>query len=189
MDSKSQINTYCQRANLTPSYNTFILSTGLFKCKLEVGEVSAIGFGNTKKQAHQDAATTLLNALTRPKPVPVAQTDPNIITSIVMIDGENLQKAHLEVKPTENRKVIHYLSKMHHLIEEPIPPGVERRISPSTRSDGCDIFMAMDAVRLLSECPNVTEIVILSRDKFASAVADNLAMFKESVQCRHEFKI
>jgi hypothetical protein len=103
-----------------------------------------------------------------------------------MIDTENLPKIVSSIKSFPHRQIIAYLSKNHHLVESTFPKHVIQRVSPSTRPDGCDILMAMDCMNLPAEFPKLSEIWIMSRDKFASAVVDNFNVFFPDIKVFHE---
>jgi len=107
----------------------------------------------------------------------VDQQDVESITHVMMIDGENLQTLVHEIRPTEGVQLIVYFSKHHHLARTKYKRHVIKRVSPCTRADGCDIYMAMDIMTMPSEYPNLREITVFSRDKFAAAVADNAPAF------------
>lgn len=102
---------------------------------------------------------------------------PSDVKHIMMIDGENLQKLVDKIPPKQGRQVILYLSKHHPLAVRDVATHVIKKIAPCTRQDGCDIFMTMDIINLAREYPNVRQITIYSRDKFAAAVADNAPSF------------
>jgi hypothetical protein len=202
---KGSLNVFAQKRGWEPpKYVTTRTGDGpdhepVFECTVSVhGMISRENKGPSKKKAEQKAARSLYRALNsersmyrssekvqipeRDCPIPLE----NEVKEVVMIDGENLQKLVEQIPYVPSRQIIVYFSKNHHMAEYKEPGYVLKRISPCTRSDGCDIFMAMDIMTINSQFPNVNQIIIMSRDKFASAVADNYMAFWNGVEVVHE---
>ncbi len=115
--------------------------------------------------------------------------NPSEIISVFMIDGENLHTLVDTIKFDMNIKIYVYYSKNHSLIDKVVPSYITKCISPSTRNDGCDIYMSMDVMNMPNIFPNIRKIYIFSRDKFASAVVDNFPIFFPNIQIFHETKL
>jgi len=204
MNYKGQLNEYAQKNNYPlPIYNTKMISSVDHKPIFETvlifngHEFDINGHGTCKKEAEQECAKKVLGKLgnqTQMYKNDCRQTyngsyslpNPTNIQEIIMIDGENLQKSIDRIPYSSHRQIIFYLSRTHHLVESTVPEHVIKRISPSTRSDGCDIYMAMDTVNIPKDFPNVKRIYILTRDKFASAVVDNFILFYPDLKISHD---
>ena len=117
------------------------------------------------------------------------KVEPAMVKSVVMIDGENLPTIVSEVPVDDTQQIFIYFSKNHALARNNYGENISHSISPSTRQDGCDIFMAMDVMYMPRRYPNLEKITIYSRDKFASAVVDNIEYFFPSVKAYHDAHI
>lgn len=210
---KGKLNEYCQKEKWgSPHYDTVKIgelhNTSLFVSTITLrdGTVVSGNQASSKKLAEQYAASEALYLLSSFSEIESFETSPLLfpmlnqiqpdamvlppcpfdVTEIAMIDAENLPNLVKEMKYNSHLQIIAYYSKNHHMAYIELPNHIEKKLSPCTRSDGCDIFMAMDIMNLPYEYNNLKKIVIYSRDKFAAAVADNFNTFFPEIEIRHE---
>jgi hypothetical protein len=99
--------------------------------------------------------------------------NPDEVTTVWMIDGENLPNLYKQIEHDRTRQVIVYLSRGHPLVQKDLPSYMIKRVSNSTRPDGCDILLTMEVSQIPTKYPNVETINIYTKDRFASAIVDN----------------
>lgn len=211
---KGLLNELTQKQRLkAPEYGTIKVGGDdhcpTFKSICRVGFINRSGQGTNKKEAEQNAAYNVyecfalgkLGGMGESELVDINESSSNEkteyedekviankkdIEEVVIIDGENLPKVIDTIPYNDKRQIIIYFSKNHHLVGYKEPKYVIKRISPCTRIDGCDIYMAMDTMTIKEEFPNAKKIIIMSRDKFASAVADNFPSFFSGINVTHK---
>lgn len=187
---KGQLNELCQKKGWDrPYFDTKQIGgeshQPIFESTVIVNDFDHISCkGNTKKLAEHGAAKLLLNEILKLK-TEHNEKSKNIDT-IVMIDGENLHKIVHDISDDDNIQKIIYLSKHHHSVNMELEDTTIKKISPSTRQDGNDYFMAMDMIKMPEKYPNVKRIIIYTRDKFGSVIVDNMKYFYPNIEVLHE---
>jgi hypothetical protein len=148
-----------------------------FKSILKLGEhMVESSYCASKSLADQESSKLMLDKLT--STVDNYILEPHSIKIIIMIDGENI---HSIPNYTSNTQIYYYVSKLSPLVNKDLPSYIIKCISPSTRSDGCDIYMTMDIMNMPYRYPNLEKIYIVSRDKFAGCVVDNFPAFFRNI--------
>jgi hypothetical protein len=130
-----------------------------------IGEIQS-----TKSLAEQSAAENALSYLQSEKERRgKRKVDPG---TVLLVDIENLPNLIQEVvEEIEGLDIFGFVGIHHCLVEKPLPDGVTKIISPSTRPDGTDTCMQVYVGSLLVQGRYDTYL-IATRDHFGSALVD-----------------
>ena len=124
----------------------------------------------SKKAAELSAAA---KALAAPETENQDQEEqkPCPVSTVVLIDVENVQTiAHL-IPPRENLTVLAFVGKSHALVDTIFPPHIKKIVSPTSYRDGNDCYMQMYTGYLLART-TYARYIFVTNDHFVYPLAE-----------------